>query len=166
MNTSESKEELTPDDLLADFRSSSFMSIVVFTIAVHAILLLGTSIPYLWRTFAGPDTSSLTQEQRTEKAMKEATESLRKIAKEHGLKPQELSDQFGAVSSNLAGPDPEPVGGEGDLTTTLAPVDPATPVADPSNPGEPKTGIEKELEEKATGPSLPPVPDDDDDLFK
>lgn len=166
MNTSKSKEELTPDDLLTDFRRSNFMSIVVFTIVVHAILLLGTSIPYLWRTFAGPDTSTLTEEQRTEKAMKEATESLRKIASEHGLKPQDLSDQLGSAGGTPKPAASDPVLEETGSDTAEGPVDPTTPVADPSDPAEPKTAIEKELEEKATGPSLPPVPDDDVDLFK
>lgn len=166
MNTSDPTEELTPDDLLSDFRSSSLPSIVIFTIAIHAVLLLGTSIPFLWRTIAGPDTSALTEEQRTEKAMKEATESLRKIAKEHGLKPQELSDQLGSAGSGSAPAGADPAGEVDEPETPVEPGDPVTSGTGPSPPGEPKTGIEKELEEKATGPSLPPVPGDDDDLFK
>lgn len=166
MNTSEPTEEVTPDDLLSDFRSSSFPSIVIFTIVVHAVLLFGTSIPYLWRTFAGADTSTLTEEQRTEKAMKAATESLRKIASEHGLKPQDLSSQLGTGGGTSETGESDPVESESGPGWPGGKEDPDVPIADPADPEDPKNAIEKELEVKTTGPSVPPVPDDDDDLFK
>jgi hypothetical protein len=162
MTETESKEEVTPDDLLSDFRGKSLFGIVFFTIVIHAALLLGTSVPFLYKTFVGEEKSNLTEKQRTEVAMREATASLRKIAEQHGLKPQDLSNQLGSAGTSRPKPPtkgtskgPKTTSSSGGSTTTETP------------PDKPKSAIEKELELKAKGPELPAVPkDDEEDLFK
>ena len=76
------------------FQGRSLKSIIVFTVVVHAVVLLGTSVPFLWRTFVGADTSKLSEEERVEARGAGGHRSLREIAEEHGLKPQDLSSQF------------------------------------------------------------------------
>ena len=149
-------DDTTPDELMEHFQGRSLGSIIVFTVIVHAVVLLGTSVPFVWKTFFGADTAKMTEEERVELAVKEATASLREIAEEHGLKPQDLSNQFasGAPRAPKASPTANP--------ETTPPADNGTG----DDPGEPKSAIEKELDKKADGPSVPPVEDDEEDLFK
>ena len=151
-------DETTPDELMEDFRGRSLKTIIVFTIAIHAVLLLGTSVPFLVKSVMGKDTSAMSEEERMEQAVKEATESLREIADQHGLNPRDISSQF-------AGGAPRPPG-----PATGTPKDPAptpTPSPDPTaEPGDPKSTVEKELDVKADGPKVPTPEDDEEDLFK
>ncbi len=148
-------QETTPDELLDTFRGRSLKSIILFTLAIHAVVLLGTSVPFLWKTLAGPS-AELTEDQRVKAAVKEATDSLRKIAERHGIQPQELGSQFAGGSRSPAAA-------------------PASPAATPetTNPDEndtpgdePKSAIEEEIEKVAPGPEVPPIPDEEVDLFK
>jgi hypothetical protein len=143
-------DETTPDALMESFHGRSLKSIVVFTLIIHAILLLGTSVPFLIEKVAGKDTSELSEDERIELAVKEATSSLQDIAKEHGLNVQDISNQFA-----------------GGARKSKAPAkDPATKPAPEADPEKPKSTIEKELDVKADGPEVPKVEEDDDDLFK
>lgn len=153
--------ETTPDELLDTFRGRSLKSIILFTLAVHAVVLLGTSVPFLWKTFAGPS-GGLTEEQRVQAAVKEATASLRKIAERHGIPPQELGSQFAgggrAPAATPTSPETAPETTTPDETAT--PGETATPV------DEPKSAIEQEIEQVAPGPEVPPIQDEEVDLFK
>ena len=144
-----SADESTPDELMESFQGRSLKSIIVFTLVIHAVLLLGTSIPFLMEKVVGKDNSKLSEDERIALAVKEATKSLRNIADEHGLNVEDISNQFagGTKKSQAAAKKP-----------TKAP----EPVGDS---GEPKSAIEKELDVKAEGPEVPKV-EDDDDLFK
>jgi NhaP-type Na+/H+ or K+/H+ antiporter len=42
-------DDTTPDELMEHFQGRSLKSIILFTVVVHAIVLLGTSVPWLWR---------------------------------------------------------------------------------------------------------------------
>jgi NhaP-type Na+/H+ or K+/H+ antiporter len=143
-------DETTPDVLMESFHGRSLKSIVVFTLIIHAIILLGTSIPFLIEKVAGKDTSEMSEDERIQLAVKEATSSLRDIADEHGLNVQDISNQFASGAKK--------------------PKAPATkPVADPKSDTEsekPKSAIEKEIDVKVDGPEVPKVEEDDDDLFK
>ena len=86
--------ETTPDELLDTFKPLSLKKIVLFTVAVHAVLLLGTSVPFLLKKFSGGDSAALSEEERVELAVKEASASLREIAKAHGIKQQDLGSRF------------------------------------------------------------------------
>jgi outer membrane biosynthesis protein TonB len=150
----EHSNETTPDQLLDTFRGRGFKSIILFTIAVHVVVLLATSVPYLMRSSAGKDTAKLSEDERTQLAMKEATSSLRKIAEAHGLRPQDLSTRLDGGSPRAETP-PAPV------ETSAPPPDTTTP----STPEKPKSEIEKEIEKVKEGPTAPPV-EEEVDLFK
>jgi hypothetical protein len=143
MNQSPSNET-APGDLLANFNGRSLKSIILFTIVVHAVLVLATSGTYIWKAVAGGDSSKLSESERTELAVKEAQSAMRRIAEEHGLKPQDLGSHFAAPA---AAPKAEPT------------TDSTTP---PPAPEEPKSTIEKDLKKAEPGPAVPA----DDDLFK
>lgn len=147
MNQSPSNET-APGDLLANFNGRSLKSIILFTIVVHAVLVLATSGTYIWKAVAGGDSSKLSESERTELAIKEAQSAMRRIAEEHGLKPQDLGSHFAAPA---AAPKAEP--------TTDPKADPKTPSPAPE---EPKSTIEKDLKKAEPGPAVPA----DDDLFK
>lgn len=146
--------ETTPDQLLTSFAGRSLRSIIIFTVIAHVLFLLLTSGPYIWRAVAGGDSSGLSESERTELAVKEASAALRQIAEEHGVKPQDLSSRFTANA-------PAPAANPG-----VAPVapEPAAPAETPP-PGteEPESAIEKEIKKAEPGPT---VPDTDEDLFK
>ena len=148
------KEETTPDQLMKHFQGSSLKSIIIFTLIIHAVLLAGTSFPYLYKMVVGENASEMSEKERTETAMREATAALREIAEEHGLKPQDLS-------SKLAGGTPKaPKAPKANNASTKASQD------DSGTDSEtPKSSIEKELETKAVGPTTPKPEDDEEDLF-
>ena len=147
MNQSPSNET-APGDLLANFNGRSLKSIILFTLVVHAVLVLATSGTYIWKAVAGGDSSKLSESERTELAVKEAQSAMRRIAEEHGLKPQDLGSHFAApAAAPAAAPKAEPT------------TDPKTP---PPAPEEPKSTIEKDLKKAEPGPAVPA----DDDLFK
>ena len=87
-------QETTPDQLMKTFEGRSLKSIILFTIVVHAVLLIGTSVPYLMGAVTGGDTSEMSEEERLTAAAKEATAAIREIAERNGVKPQDLSSRF------------------------------------------------------------------------
>ena len=149
-------DETSPDELLDTFKGRGLKTIVVFTVVVHAVILLGTSVPFLWKTVTGGDKSELSEEERVQAAVKDATVTLRQIADEHGIKPQDLSSQLagGPAKASPAKPKatPEP--------------EAATPESD-GQPAEPKPAIQEEMEKVEEGPAVPPIPEDEEeDLFR
>ena len=149
-----SKEEITPDQLMDTFHGSSLKKIILFTVVVHVVLIVSTSGPYLWKLVAGDDNSKLGEKERMELAAREATSSLREIASKHGLKAEDLSSRFSG--SAPAAPKEE---AEKPATETPA-------VTTPAEPEKPKSEIEKEINTKEAGPDLPAIGDEKEDLFK
>jgi hypothetical protein len=122
-------------------------------VVIHAVLLLGTSIPFLMKAVTGKDTSGLSEQERMELAMKDATESLREIAEEHGLNVQDISNNFSDGSSK-ASTKPE----------AKEPDSPESKIG--AGDPDPQSTIEKDLKVKKDGPEVPKVVDDEEDLFK
>ena len=170
MNPSPTNEP-SPADLLSSFNGRSLKSIIVFTLVVHAALLLGTGGPYLWRSLFGADTSKLSESARVDLAFKEATVAMRRIAEEHGIKPQDLGSRF---SNPASAPAPAlaatPAATPGAAAPAETKVDTApapaaeTPKAAPTEPEAPKSAIEQELKKAVPGPAVPAI--EDEDLFK
>ena len=152
-------DEVSPDSLMGDFRGRPFVAILAFTVIVHAVLIGVFSFGYLKNQVLGEDTSSLSEEERMDIAVREATSSLRDIAERHGVSPQDLSDRFsaGGLTTNSNSTSPPDTAGEQD-----APAD-----GDDTTPEGPQSAIEKELQETKDGPELPDLPsiEDEDDLF-
>lgn len=152
-------QETTPDQLMESFQGRSFKSVILFTLIVHAVVLGGTSVPYLMRSVSGKSDSKLTEAERTEIAAREATSALRDIAEKHGLKPQDLSTRIAGGAAPAAPRKEEPAPAE----------EPAAPAPDAAEAEKPKAAIEEQLDVKAEGPTVPPIPAEeatDDDLFK
>ena len=154
-------DEVTPESMMSDFRGRPVVGILSFTVIVHVVLVSVFSFGYLKNELLGEDTSSLSEEERLEVAVREATTSLRGIAERHGLSPQDLTSQF-------AGGDSRPA--------TSATSQPAAEPSGPDTPGEttaetdePESAIERELNTTANGPDVPDLPPDlpteEDDLF-
>lgn len=149
--------ETSPGELLANFNGKSLKSMIVFTIVVHVVLLLVTSGSYIWRTVAGADSSKLSESERMELAVKETQSAMRRIAEEHGIKPQDLGSQFTSPSAApKAAPDAAP------KPETKPETDASPGETPPSAPEKPASAIEKELKEAKPGPAVPT----DEDLFK
>ncbi len=157
-------DEVSPDSLMSDFRGRPVVTILAFTVIVHVVLVGVFSVRYLKNEVLGEDTSSLSEEERLDLAVDEATKSLRKIAERHGISPQDLSERFAKGDSTP------------DTTATSKPANPDTRNTPPKPDGtsddptakEPKSAIEKELKKKADGPDLPDLPpiEEEEDLFK
>jgi hypothetical protein len=177
--TNNSINDVTPDTLMQRFKGQGLKSIIVFTLVVHAVVLIASSVPYLVTKFFGADTGNMTREEKVKSAVQEASESIRKIAAGYGLNPQDISDQFAGGGSRAAAaaagteaetPEAETPGTETPAAGAPKSVAPAagapktvTPVAGtPAAPARPKSAIEKELDVKAEGPAVPKV---DDDIF-
>lgn len=148
---SEQNNDVTPESLMDNFRGPGLIKMVVVTVVVHIVVLIVGSLPYLKRTILGADTSKMTKEQKMENAMDDATSALRKIAAQHGLNPQDISDQFAAAGSRTVKPDTavEAAGAEAPASVK------------PTEPEKPKSAIEKELEKAVKGPEMPPAGKDD-----
>ena len=151
--TDKQKEEVTPDQLMSSFKGSSLKSIIIFTVIVHVVLLAGTSFPYLYKAVAGEDASEMSEADRTDAAMREATVALREIAEQYGLKPQDLSSQLAGNAPRAPKAPKEETSSEPKENTT-------------AEPEAPKSAIEQEINQKATGPALPKPVEDEEDLFK
>lgn len=154
--TNTQKEEITPDQLLETFRGSSMKNIILFTVLVHVVVLIGTSVPYIWKSVAGGDSSKLSEKERMEIAAREATSSLREIASKHGVKPEDLSSNFAGKTSVTP------------ATETPKPESPANVESEkaPEAAEAPQSAIEKELDVKEAGPKLPAIEQEKEDLFK
>lgn len=153
--TNTQKEEITPDQLLETFRGSSMKNIILFTVVVHVVVLIGTSVPYLWKSMAGGSSSKLGDKERMEIAVREANSSLQEIASKHGVKPEDLSSLFAGRSPAIQ-PDEAPEPKSPNAASKIAP-----------EAGEaPKSAIEKELDVKEAGPKLPAIEEEKEDLFK
>ncbi|MFU8892847.1 MAG: hypothetical protein ACNA8L_04390 [Luteolibacter sp.] len=148
---SDPTQDTTPDELMQAFRGRSLKSMLVFTLIVHAVFILLTSLPGVVKNLTGDGSSEeLTTEERAELALKEARTSLQEIAQRHGLTAQDLSARFAPTTPK----------------TTATPETPAPPPGTPE-PEAPKSAIEQQLETTADGPTTPPIPaTDDEDLFK
>lgn len=148
------KEEVTPDQLMKHFQGSSLKSIIIFTVIIHVVLLAGSSFPYLYKAVVGEDASELSEKDRIDAAMRDATVALRDISEEYGLKPQDLSDQLAGGAHKA----PKAPNKESD--TEGAEEDPASGIE------KPMSAIEEEISKKATGPTIPKPVEDEEDLFK
>ena len=154
------REESTPDQLLDTFRGSSLKSIIVVTVVVHAVFLLGTSVPYLTKAFASSDTSKLSDKERLDIAAKEATSAMREIATKHSITPEALGDYF---APRAAVPATKETKTEPEVKS------PETATPEGTTPGEapkPESTIEKEIKVKQDGPKLPGLDAEKEDLFK
>jgi hypothetical protein len=163
MNSS-SNQDVAPGDLLATFNGRSLKTIVIFTLIVHAVLLLATSGGYLWRAVSGSDTSNLSESERLDLAVKETTAAMRRIAEQHGVKPQDLGGHFAAPASARPAETPKPATAAAPTgAPASAPVTAPTPAPAPAPATEePKSSIEKEIQKAVPGPAVPA----DEDLFK
>ena len=153
-------DEVSPDSLMSDFRGRPIVGILAFTVIVHILLIGVFSIRYLKNEVLGADTSSLSEEERLELAVDEATKALRKIAERHQVSPQDLSERFAGDSRPTTKAKPANLDQQ---ETTLDEPSPGEP-----SPDEPQSAIEKELQKKEDGPALPNLPslDEEEDLFK
>ena len=148
---------------MESFKGPGWAKMITVTLVVHAVVILGTSVAFLSRTVSGKDGADLSKEERLEKAMSDATGSLQAIAKEHGLSARELSEQLSRASA------PQKVSAVNPETPEKVdvPVAPGPKSPDGADPETPKSDIERELEKKADGPTLPDVSGDiEEDLFK
>ena len=154
------REETTPDQLLDTFRGGSLKKIIVFTIIVHIVVVLGSSVPYLMKTFGGEDTSKLGEKERLEIAAKEATGALREIAVKHGIKPEDLGERFAPRTA---------ISTAKETTAEPEAKTPETAAPEQTNPEEspkPESAIEKEIKVKQDGPAVPSLDTEKEDLFK
>mgnify|MGYP006269878895 CR=1 FL=1 len=166
------------DDLLRDFRGGGLLRPLLITVAVHAVVILATSVPWL-RAALGGGKADLTEEQRLDAAVKEATASLQAIAKEHGVRPQDLGSRFsaGAKPAAKAPGSASPGGAKPDAADKpAAPAAGAAPGGEWGASGQPPAGQQPSGQRPADapktdapaappGPALPEVKDDVD-LFK
>jgi len=160
-------DEVTPESLMEHFQGPGLFKMVLVTLIFHAVLVLGTSVSFLKTSLMGEDVSKLTKEQRVEKAVADATASLRKIAAVNGLNPQDISDKFSGGASRAA-KKATPTGGvQPPVETKPAPeaaTAPVMPAPASTNPPAPESQIEKDLKKAVEGPKVPP-PTPTDDIF-
>lgn len=164
--TTNPTNEKSPDDLMRHFHGRSLKGIITFTVIFHAVVLLGSSVPYLWNTL-GKDTANLSEEERFKIAAKEADDTLREIAEKHGLKPQDLGERLAGGAPKAVAPAATPA-----TTPATAPAPAPAPESAPgpapagqgTPPAAPPSAIEQEIEKVKPGPTVPGV--EDDDLFK
>ncbi|MGB1129883.1 MAG: hypothetical protein ACPG4K_07525 [Haloferula sp.] len=163
------KNETTPDELLGSFKGRSLKSIIVFTVVVHAVVLVGSSIPALLGGMAKEDISDMSEEERVAAAVKKANAALEvidderdrqanaalaEIAEAYAMEPKALGDELKKPAAKPA--------------ATPAPADeaPEEAPAPVEEDDEPKSEIEKEIEKVEEGPAVPSIDEEEEDLFK
>lgn len=158
--------DVTPESLMERFRGPGLIQMIIVTVVFHAVLVFGTSIGYLKKSLFGDEVAAMTKEKRIEKAVGEATSSLRKIAAENGLNPQDISDNFSSSAARAAKA-AAGAAGKGPTAATNAPADKA-PVSKPDKDGKtekpdrPESQIEKDIKKAVKGPEVPPAAGKDD----
>ena len=162
-------DDVTPESLMEHFQGPGLVKMVLVTLVFHAVVVLGTSVSFLKASLLGEDVSKLTKEQRVEKAVADATTSLRKIAVANGVNPQDISDKMGggaarAVKKEAVAPVGQP---STDATNKVAPAKVNSEVATPpattgETPARPESQIEKDLKKTVDGPKAPPATVTDD----
>ena len=159
-------ENETPDSLMDGFKGRGLASVILFTLIVHVVVIGGTSIPFIMNEILGEGTATLTEDERIQNAVQEATPMLRKIAEKYDLNPQELAGKFaggGSRATKVADTMPAKTT---DAGTTPDKQEPATaPTTEPKTdagvePDKPKSAIEKELDIKLDGPKQPSFKDE------
>lgn len=168
MSNEKSKEmdsaDVTPESLMERFKGPGLVKMIIVTVVFHAVLVFGTSVTYMKKSIFGDEVAAMTKEKRIEKAVGEATSSLRKIAVENGLNPQDISDNFSSSAARAA---KAAAAGKGTASATNAPADKA-PVPKPDKDGKtekperPESKIEKDMKKAVKGPDAPPAVGKDD----
>jgi hypothetical protein len=156
-----------PEDLMRDFRGGGLMRFAILALVVHAIVILATSIPWLRETFMGSATAGMTEEEKLEAAVNEATAKISSIAKEHGVSPLELGARFGGNGKKSTPESKTPTDKPKAPPSGATPPAPAAPEppAGQSPPAETAPAGQAPAPSVPPGPSLPAV-DDNVDLFK
>ncbi len=151
----EQTNDTSPDELMNDFQGRSLKSIIIFTLIVHAVIILGTSIPFILKSFTGSSSEGMSDEEKKQAAVQELQASIQKIAEEKGMSAQELSEMF--TGGNRPKLPVKEANSEPVADTTTPPAD---------QPNEPESAIEKEINKVEKGPEVPPVQEEEVDLFK
>lgn len=158
-------DDVSPDSLMSDFRGRPIIAILAFTVIAHVIVVGGFSIGYMKNVVFGEDTSAMSEKERTDMAVRDATTSLREIAERYGISPQELSDRFANGDTQVNTASTENTATSPQQASPNPPLDAAG--AANSGTQEPPSAIETELQIEAAGPDLPNLPMlEEEDLFK
>ena len=161
MSENTQNNDLNPDELMSDFRSKGLLRIIIFTFVIHGVVLLGSSLPWMYDSLFSSVDENASEEERIKEAVREATGSLKDIAEKYGIHPEELSSQFSKKDKK----------GSARVTSQERTNSSISGNADqPQSKDEenkPKSSIEKEIEIKAKRPELPSIPKEkEEDLFK
>lgn len=157
--------EGTADELLDDFKGSSLKRIIIFTVVIHVVLVVGTSIFYLWNVLTVGDVKDLPEEKRMEMAIAEVNRHIRRTADQYDILPKVLSESLDKKAS-AAGDDtdsPDSIETDGTNAVGAAAGDTHGVGSDTGETNSTKSAMEKRLEMKAEGPA---EPDMDVDLFQ
>lgn len=147
-------DEVSPDDLMDDFRGKSLGKVILVTLVVHAIFIGVFSIGYIRELIVGPG-AQLTDEQRMSKALDDTSAELRKIADRYEVNVTDLKSKLETGRAKTAAP-----------VTSANPSEKPTETPATEKPQEQKSEIEKKLETQEKGPALPDLTaDPKDDLF-
>jgi multidrug efflux pump subunit AcrA (membrane-fusion protein)/DNA-directed RNA polymerase subunit RPC12/RpoP len=92
-------DEIQTDVMMRDFKGKKVVMLVLAAIAVHAVLIIGSSFGYLYNEVFGEDTSELSKEDRVNIAVGEATSALSDIAERHTLSMNDILEKFAAIDS-------------------------------------------------------------------
>ena len=151
--TDRATREATPDSLMDQFKGRGLKPIIMFTLIVHGVVILGSSVPFFVKRAFARGNSNRTEAERIENAVEDATAALRKIARKHGLNPQDISDQFSGGSRP----------GKASAADSAAPSDEEPTTEDTADtPGtREKSAYETNLETQVEGPALPTFEEDD-----
>lgn len=152
----------SPDSLMGDFHSKPLLKIILVTVIVHLLIVGGFSFGYFKRQLLGQSTASMTDAQKLDLAVRDGTTALREIAERYGVNVQDLSGRFSGSAAPRPAPAMQPDAQPATQPGSDAPVnnDQSTP------PQQPKSEIEKVIEQKEPGPEVPDLSiEKEGDLF-
>ena len=64
MSENTQNNDLNPDDLMSDFRSKGLLRIIIFTFVIHGVVLLGSSVPWMYDSLFSSVDENASEEER------------------------------------------------------------------------------------------------------
>jgi len=91
--------KMSPDHLMNDFKGRGVSGIFLFTVIIHALLLVGSSLPYIQSTYFDSNPAEIEESKRKEMAFDDATTIVDEIAEKYDMQASDITDRFSKSGS-------------------------------------------------------------------
>jgi len=90
---------ISPDNLMGDFKGKGISGIFLFTVLIHVILLIVSSLPYIQSEYFDTDPTEIEETKKKEMAFDDVTTIIEEIAEKYNMQPSDITDKFSKSGS-------------------------------------------------------------------